>query len=602
MLSKIIAISSDCPITPRIGFYNPNPSLKFDKDFMWGVGWYHTNYNAATVIKDTQVDNVYALKTMFEKNSNFLSNTFLGHIYDTNQSRTDLNIQPFVKPYAGKEWTLVHNGDLDHGYKNILTLDANDFEPVGTTDSEYILCWFLSQLKKNGIRELDVDGLYFAYDLLKKINETGQANLFISNGENTIIYQDINEYNPIYYSRFFPPSNYCYLNLNKVYISTGANDDSLRTYMIFSTSYSENTGDWRKLEPGKMVVVSRGLVIWSSDALNYNYNFPSTTNNNLNNFNAPQENNELPILEKNEIVRINRDLSAPPRILHVIHETSYTYDQAVNLSKHSIRMRPVEDSNQKILDYSLKVSVDCDSEHYKDVFDNEVTFFKTNEPYKELTIKMESKIAITSCSLKKNSVHRRTTMPLPWMPWQRQMMTPYLLPTELPETQLEELMEYAISFVKRNNSDVISVLEDINKTIYYEYKYVPNATNFGTTAYDVYITREGVCQDFSNLFICLSRLLGIPARYRAGYIFNGGQYENTQMSDATHAWVEVYLPWVGWVGYDPTNGCEVNTDHIRIACGRNYMDATPTSGTIYRGGGTETLGINVKVFDISEQA
>ncbi|MDE4984496.1 transglutaminase family protein, partial [Francisella tularensis subsp. holarctica] len=68
----------------------------------------------------------------------------------------------------------------------------------------------------------------------------------------------------------------------------------------------------------------------------------------------------------------------------------------------------------------------------------------------------------------------------------------------------------------------------------------------------------------------------------------------------THAWVEVYIPWIGWVGYDPTNCCEDNSDHVRIACGRHYIDATPTAGTIYRGGGSETLSIDVKVFDITE--
>ncbi|MDE4938347.1 transglutaminase-like domain-containing protein, partial [Francisella tularensis] len=83
-------------------------------------------------------------------------------------------------------------------------------------------------------------------------------------------------------------------------------------------------------------------------------------------------------------------------------------------------------------------------------------------------------------------------------------------------------------------SNVMAILAEINKTIFYEYKYVSGSTNLTTTAYDVYVTRQGVCQDFSHLFICLARLLGIPARYRSGYIFHGGNYSNTAMSDATH--------------------------------------------------------------------
>jgi transglutaminase-like putative cysteine protease len=185
------------------------------------------------------------------------------------------------------------------------------------------------------------------------------------------------------------------------------------------------------------------------------------------------------------------------------------------------------------------------------------------------------------------------------MPWQRQMMMPYLLPQELPETQLDELTAYAMSFVERNDGNLMHVLKDINLSIYRDYKYVQGTTSLSTTPFDVYTTRKGVCQDFANLFICLARLLSIPARYRMGYIYTGVNYQNTIQSEASHAWAEVYLPYVGWRGFDPTNGCMAGQDHIRVACGRNYLDATPTSGTIFKGGGKETLTVSVKIEDAS---
>jgi transglutaminase-like putative cysteine protease len=84
-----------------------------------------------------------------------------------------------------------------------------------------------------------------------------------------------------------------------------------------------------------------------------------------------------------------------------------------------------------------------------------------------------------------------------------------------------------------------------------------------------------------------------------GYIYTGVNYQNTIQSEASHAWAEVYLPYVGWRGFDPTNGCMAGQDHIRVACGRNYLDATPTSGTIFKGGGKETLTVSVKIEDTS---
>jgi transglutaminase-like putative cysteine protease len=80
-----------------------------------------------------------------------------------------------------------------------------------------------------------------------------------------------------------------------------------------------------------------------------------------------------------------------------------------------------------------------------------------------------------------------------------------------------------------------------------------------------------------------------------GYIYTGRDYENKIQSDASHAWAEVYLPSVGWHGYDPTNGRPAELDHIRVAAGRNFRDATPTSGTIYKGGTGETLTVGVRV-------
>jgi transglutaminase-like putative cysteine protease len=167
------------------------------------------------------------------------------------------------------------------------------------------------------------------------------------------------------------------------------------------------------------------------------------------------------------------------------------------------------------------------------------------------------------------------------------------------DTELAELAEYAMSFVKRNDYDLLATLLDINDTIYREFTYKQGTTNLHTTAFDVYVNRRGVCQDFTNLFICLARLLGVPARYVCGYIYTGPKSaelaEHQRQGEASHAWIQLYLPQVGWKGFDPTNGILTQTDHVRVAVGRNYVDATPTSGTIFVGGGGETLSVDVRV-------
>jgi transglutaminase-like putative cysteine protease len=92
-------------------------------------------------------------------------------------------------------------------------------------------------------------------------------------------------------------------------------------------------------------------------------------------------------------------------------------------------------------------------------------------------------------------------------------------------------------------------------------------------------------------------LLGIPARYVCGYLYTSNAGQSRAASDESHAWVELYVPNIGWKGFDPTNGVLPQTDHVRVAVGRNYRDATPTSGTLYGPGAKETMSVQVEVTD-----
>jgi transglutaminase-like putative cysteine protease len=289
------------------------------------------------------------------------------------------------------------------------------------------------------------------------------------------------------------------------------------------------------------------------------------------------------------------------RLYEVNHTTTYVYTEPVEHSTHFFRLQPTDDPIQEVVYSKLMISSPGERIQYEDVFGNQALHVIINKPYTTLTVDAKSKVKIFATPPDDHSLSRRqASIPMVWMPWQRQMMMPYLLPQELPESQLTELTDYAMSFVERNDYHLVKTIEDMNTSIYHDYNYVPGTTSLNTTPFEVYSTRQGVCQDFANLLICLARLLSIPARYRMGYIYTGANYTNKIQSDASHAWAELYLPYIGWRGFDPTNGCTVAQDHIRVACGRNYLDATPTAGTIYKGGGTETLTVDVKMHEIYE--
>jgi transglutaminase-like putative cysteine protease len=254
----------------------------------------------------------------------------------------------------------------------------------------------------------------------------------------------------------------------------------------------------------------------------------------------------------------------------------------------------VQDKLQSLESFELDLSPQGYCISYEDVFGNDALSVEIASPYTEFRVASRARVRVCAPDAVEARA-RRDTIPLVWMPSQRQMLQAYLLPIELPETQLEELSQFAMSFVERNDSDLVGVLLDMNDTIYRDFAYVSGSTTNASTPFDVYQSRQGVCQDFANLMMCLARLLNVPARYRMGYLFTGADYENKIQSEASHAWLELYIPRLGWHGFDPTNGRQVGSDHIRVATGRNYRDATPTAGTIYRGGGTETLTVSVQV-------
>jgi transglutaminase-like putative cysteine protease len=292
----------------------------------------------------------------------------------------------------------------------------------------------------------------------------------------------------------------------------------------------------------------------------------------------------------------------PSRIVRIRHTTTYTYDAPVARSAHRLHLRPVHDWRQSVISHTLDIRPRVPTVEYEDVFGNRATRFEIAGPYTELRIAAESVVEVKDVDpfAFADLPIRPPSFPLVWMPWERTMLAPYLTPAELPDTQLQELCDYGMNFVRRNNGDLMETLFAMNLELYREYQYTPHSTDLGTTAYQVFCSGAGVCQDFANLFITIARLLGIPARYVCGYIYTGNTGRARATSDATHAWVQLYIPNIGWKGFDPTNGVLPQTDHVRVATGRHFRDATPTAGTIY-GKASESMHVDVEVDDVTPQ-
>ena len=549
----------------------------------WGLGHFPRGEPSASVWKEP-APGTASLRAQLVANENLESSVFVMHVRSaTWGALTDANTQPFCRSHGARDFLFAHSGSLRY---HVAPPPGAAFEPVGSTDSELIFCVLLGRMHEAGARGLGDVAPERLREWLDELNAYGSLSNVISDGRDLAIYADREGEGELWVWELTPPYGQLAFGDAEVEVNLTKRDVKSRKGVIVSSSPLDATGGtakWRRLEPGALLVVRQGAIRAELKPV-------------------PAARHATVRPESGLVARAIREHPRvqPPKRLEVQHSTVYTYDKPVERSMHLFRLVPVHDRLQSLLEHELAITLDKKpftgrSQRFEDVFGNQTLRIFIETAFTELRIEARSVALALDGDPMGNPAHKRSQIPLVWMPWQRQALQPFLLPPELPETQLAELTEYAMSFVERNDYDLLDTLVDINATIFKEYRYQQGSTSLSTTAFETYCNRRGVCQDFTNLFICLARLLGVPARYVCGYLYTGPKNPNQVQSEASHAWLQVYLPESGWKGFDPTNGIVTQTDHIRVAVGRNYVDATPTSGTIYVGGGAETLEVKVHV-------
>jgi len=271
------------------------------------------------------------------------------------------------------------------------------------------------------------------------------------------------------------------------------------------------------------------------------------------------------------------------------HITKYTYETTVRDSANQIMLYPVKDVHQEVLQHSIQITGNPMVDVCFDSYGNQVGTFTHPRPHQELVI--DSKLLVETFP------HRvpddSTPQELQWL--------------EL--STLKHQLEF-IDFLRQERFEALPEVENIIEAercknctpfvtakhfcdyIDTQFEYKKGITTVESTLDEVWKLRSGVCQDFAHMLLVMLRLTGIPARYVSGYICpkkNGMRGES-----ATHAWVEAYIPFYGWLGLDPTNNAFVNEAHVRLAVGKDFSDCSPVKGT-YRGTSNHTLDVVVSV-------
>jgi transglutaminase-like putative cysteine protease len=263
--------------------------------------------------------------------------------------------------------------------------------------------------------------------------------------------------------------------------------------------------------------------------------------------------------------------------IHVSHRTSYRYETPAKGVIQLVRKTPRSHEGQHVLRWRIDVSEDCQLFPYNDAFGNIAYSFTINRPVSQLDIAVEGE-------LETREMHGVVSGAVERFPPQL-----YLRETLLtaPDPAIVDFAEKAMA----GAGDVLGSLHALQTALHRTLNFDVSATEPTTSAAQAFGRGRGVCQDYAHIFIAAARHRGIPARYIGGHLLREGESAD---QEAGHAWAEAYVPDLGWVAFDPTNGICATEAYVRIAMGLDYQGAAPIRGTVY-GMARETMSVSVHV-------
>jgi len=276
----------------------------------------------------------------------------------------------------------------------------------------------------------------------------------------------------------------------------------------------------------------------------------------------------------------------------VRHITRYRYDAPVRESVMQLYMQPKSEGAQRLLSFQVATHPRAGLQAYTDHFGNAVYHFDVPGTHQELQIEADSEVEVQATSAPPEWVDASawTALDAPAMKGEHfDMLEPRGLAHATPALDAF-LAERSLA----KTSDPMTTLRRLNRSLYEAFDYAPEATEVDSPIDVALAKRKGVCQDFAHIMIATARRWGIPARYVSGYLFTKREAGDRSASDATHAWVEAFVPGSGWVGFDPTNNVLAGERHIRVAIGRDYSDVPPSRG-IFKGPANSELAVAVRV-------
>jgi len=281
--------------------------------------------------------------------------------------------------------------------------------------------------------------------------------------------------------------------------------------------------------------------------------------------------------------------------LRILHQTRYDYDRAVGFGQHRLLIRPRDSHALRIVSASLKLSPPGDTRWTYDANGNCVCLFHPQGVARSLSISSELVIDRFPAPLSPLRIDNPHTLsPIVYAREDRATLEPFIVPvTDDPDAIL---LNWLRGLTDRRDEPALDFLLRVNETIHSQFGYVARYAEGVQTPLETLALGSGACRDLAWLMVEALRQLGYAAMFATGYLYCPASAPGSvRGAGATHAWCEIFLPDLGWIEFDPTNGLAESPDLIRVAATRTPAQALPVSGAITGDPGAARLHVSVDV-------
>ena len=272
-------------------------------------------------------------------------------------------------------------------------------------------------------------------------------------------------------------------------------------------------------------------------------------------------------------------------IYTVRHSSTVTYAAPVAQAQFNLRLVPWPWKGQVLRSYQLSVDPEPDFRaETPGSYCVNTTLVSFAAPLEKLEVTSEFAIAVTPIDLPPDDPPAKAVRAAAYAVRDLSVMSPapYLFASRIAGID-ERIGEWAAPCLDPE-AGIIASARAVMAAVHEQFTYRAGSTTSATPPEAAFGAREGVCQDFAHIMIMALRAHGIPAAYASGYLRTLPPPGKPRLvgADAMHAWVNVWCgEALGWVGFDPTNDCLAEGDHIQIGMGRDYADVSPIDGTFY---------------------